>query len=184
LRPGWPYASVTFSDTPDGPVSRVAAPVWLRRWFQLVSLGLIAACLVIAFGSEHTTSDWLFIPLFLAFGALILGLNWVLYLRPFAEAGPKGLRGRGLGTEQLVPWNEISEVVLAHRFGLGFFTRTELLIVRAHAQDREPRPFCVLHFLRGIWLGQRCSRSASRPFLDICSRYGPSTRSAWSNTAD
>lgn len=181
MKPGWPYASVTSSETPGGPVSRVAAPFWLRIYVPLPPvLMVLSVVFFIAPDDEPTSGQWWFVLVFLAGGMVVAALEMAVYLRPFAEAGPKGLRGRGMGTERLVPWMEVSEVLWAHRFGLGLYTRTELLIVRAGSKDREPHSFCVLHFLRGIWLGQRCSRSASRPFLEVCGRYGASTKSPWS----
>jgi hypothetical protein len=171
------YASVVESGPRQDPTVTVRAPAWMRGYLTLfpVALAVVLVAIVPRAGSDAINR-----ALLVLIGLVGVAIFWkvsTLYLQPFVEAGRAGIRGRGLGAVRRLRWNELSEVIWTHRMGRGLYTRTEILVRRNGASDVER--FCVLHFLRGRWLGRRASRVASEEFLPVCRRHGVEARSGW-----
>jgi hypothetical protein len=171
------YASVVESGSRKDPTVTVRAPAWMRGYLTLFPVALAIVLVVVASRAGSNSINRAFLVLIGLVGVAIFWKVSSLYLQPFVEAGRAGIRGRGLGAVRRLRWNELSEVIWTHRMGRGLYTRTELLVRRSGASEIER--FCVLHFLRGRWLGRRASRIASEEFLPVCRRHGVEARSGW-----
>jgi hypothetical protein len=171
------YVSVVESGPRKDPTVTVRAPAWMRGYLTLFPVALAIVLVVVGSRAGSNAINRAFLVLIGLVGVAIFWKVSSLYLQPFVEAGRAGIRGRGLGAVQRLRWNELSEVIWTHRMGRGLYTRTEILVHRSGASEVER--FCVLHFLRGRWLGQRASRAASEEFLPACRRHGVEARSGW-----